>query len=279
MFSVIIPAHNEESVIGRCLTALYAEYVGFVSEVIVVCNGCTDNTAAIASSFPGVQVVELQEASKIAALNAGDAAASLFPRVYLDADITCSLAQLSQCIAHMQTGHQIAAPQSIMEMRSSSWLVKSYLSTWMQLPYYQSGHMVGSGIYILTEQGRGKFSHWPNVIADDAYVRALFQFEEIYVDKNTHFSIYAPRTVSGLVKIRTRARFGNMQLESIYPETKVLGENNSKALLALLFKRPFRVIDWCIYVVTQMVIINKCKAKLKAADFSSWERDDSARLP
>ena len=42
-------------------------------ELIVVANGCTDDTARVAASVdPRVVVVEMPQASKIAALNAGE---------------------------------------------------------------------------------------------------------------------------------------------------------------------------------------------------------------
>jgi hypothetical protein len=47
------------------------------TEVIVVCDGCTDNTATVPRSFPDV-VVEEPRAGKPAALNAEDLVASLF---------------------------------------------------------------------------------------------------------------------------------------------------------------------------------------------------------
>ena len=57
-------------------------------DVVVVCNGCTDQTAELARSCGyQVRVVELASASKPAALRIGDAAALAFPRLYLDADV------------------------------------------------------------------------------------------------------------------------------------------------------------------------------------------------
>src|ERR1700682_6135663 len=87
-FSVIIAAHNEEKVLARCLDALLADSRPGELEVLVVANGCTDRTVEIARSYGIVGVIEIPEASKHAALNAGDAAATVFPRAYLDADIT-----------------------------------------------------------------------------------------------------------------------------------------------------------------------------------------------
>jgi hypothetical protein len=55
--SVIVPARNEEACLGACLESLVSQDgVGF--EIIVVDDGSTDRTRAIAEAFPGVQVIE-----------------------------------------------------------------------------------------------------------------------------------------------------------------------------------------------------------------------------
>ena len=56
MTTVIIPAHNEESEIARCLDALRPSDRPAELQVIVVCNGCTDGTASVARSFEHVEV-------------------------------------------------------------------------------------------------------------------------------------------------------------------------------------------------------------------------------
>ncbi|MDQ1577463.1 MAG: hypothetical protein QOE21_150, partial [Microbacteriaceae bacterium] len=88
--SVIIPAHNEASVIERTLRPLADVANRGQLEVVVVCNGCTDETAELARNFTGVTVVEIDEASKSLALNVGDEAATVWPRMYLDADVEIS---------------------------------------------------------------------------------------------------------------------------------------------------------------------------------------------
>lgn len=49
-FSVIIPAHNTEAYIGKCLDSIYSQsYKDF--ECIVVCDSCTDNTREVAEKY------------------------------------------------------------------------------------------------------------------------------------------------------------------------------------------------------------------------------------
>ena len=88
--AVIIPAHDEATVIERTLTGLKPLIRHPGVEIIVVCNGTTDDTADRARRFPGVLVVEIDDASKPAALNEGDRIATAWPRLYLDADIEVS---------------------------------------------------------------------------------------------------------------------------------------------------------------------------------------------
>src|SRR6266576_7042329 len=54
--SVIVPARNEEACLGACLESLVAQTgVGF--EIIVVDDGSTDRTRAIAESVRGVRII------------------------------------------------------------------------------------------------------------------------------------------------------------------------------------------------------------------------------
>jgi len=59
-FSIIIPAYNEEKLIGRCLDSIAAASTPYKDqvEVIVVLNRCTDRTEEIARSYNCVIVKE-----------------------------------------------------------------------------------------------------------------------------------------------------------------------------------------------------------------------------
>ncbi len=84
LISVIIPALNEEASIGVVLDAIPA----WVDERIVVDNGCSDGTAAVASQH-GARVIEEPQPGYGAACLAGIAAAeSADIIVFLDADFS-----------------------------------------------------------------------------------------------------------------------------------------------------------------------------------------------
>src|ERR1017187_9023596 len=92
MISIVIPAFNERSVIARTLKAMTDGANPGELDVIVVCNGCTDDTATIARGFGRpVRVIETKLGSKPHALNLGDQAAVTFPRIYADADVVISI--------------------------------------------------------------------------------------------------------------------------------------------------------------------------------------------
>ena len=86
--SIVIPAHNEASIIERTLRSILSCKLDRELEIIVVANGCTDDTAARARAVPGpITVIETPIGNKVHALNLGDREARHFPRAYLDADI------------------------------------------------------------------------------------------------------------------------------------------------------------------------------------------------
>ncbi|HEY1238407.1 MAG TPA: glycosyltransferase family 2 protein, partial [Solirubrobacterales bacterium] len=119
--SVVIPAHDEAAVIGRCLDALFSGFERGELDVVVVCNGCTDRTADVArSSDHRVRVVELAEAAKPAALRAGDAAASTFPRLYLDADVVLPGSAARRVLERLKDGAIAARPPIRYDAEASS---------------------------------------------------------------------------------------------------------------------------------------------------------------
>ncbi len=64
----IVPAYNEAATIGEVLTRVQA--LGLDTQVIVVDDGSTDQTAEIAAGFDGVQVVRQRNRGKGAAIRA-----------------------------------------------------------------------------------------------------------------------------------------------------------------------------------------------------------------
>lgn len=279
MFSIIIPAYNESAVIGRCLSALF-DKPSPDFEIIVVCNGCTDNTAAIAANFSGVKIIETDVASKCNALNLGDAAANYFPRVFLDADVRVLGSKLVAVVERMQKvpGVKVGAPSLEVEYSYSSWAVKSFYRIWTSLPYFKARNMIGSGIYILTDSGRENFQEFPDIIADDAYVRTQFTTQERYTDPEYSFTIYAPRYLKDLIKIKTRARFGNMELRQKFPNLSAGNDHKASSFLKVILKDPSLLWAGCVYCYVQYATIQKARNRLVLADFKTWERDESVRM-
>ena len=69
--SVIVPAYNEEKLLGACLRSLTAQKCSIAYEIIVVDNNSTDKTAAIARSFQQVKVLYESTPNVVAARQKG----------------------------------------------------------------------------------------------------------------------------------------------------------------------------------------------------------------
>lgn len=71
--SFVIPAHNEEDLIGKCLDSVLKQAADRSDdiEIIVVNNASTDNTREIASSFPEVIIVDEPKKGLVNARHAG----------------------------------------------------------------------------------------------------------------------------------------------------------------------------------------------------------------
>lgn len=108
-FTVVIPAHNEEKYIGRCLRAVRsaAKYVRpHEVETVVVANRCTDRTAAIARHY-GAAVIENGDRCISAVRNAGVYAARGEIVVTVDADSLMTKYALREIADLLESGRYI----------------------------------------------------------------------------------------------------------------------------------------------------------------------------
>ena len=276
--SIIIPAYNEEGTIGRCLKNLLDGDNSRNMEIIVVCNGCSDGTAAIARTFePDVTVIELETGSKILALNTGDKAAQQYPRFYIDADIVIDQSTIFAVAEILESGDVLAAaPTMKIDTEHSSPLVKRYYRTWRKIPYSTNG-MLGSGIYAASETGRKRFGEFPDVVGDDAYFRLQFHPEERQTVPDRFFTITAPKNLRWLIGITTRAVIGNIELRKKFPQLFVREEGGNNSAV---FKRVFsghEKADYLVYALIRILIKLNARRKLFFGTWKSWTHDPTSR--
>ncbi|MEX2219276.1 MAG: glycosyltransferase [Phycisphaerales bacterium] len=110
--SVVIPAHNEETLLPRTLAALAGSIAAAradpalgltAAEVIVVDDASTDRTGAIAAGA-GARVVRIDRRQISASRNAGARAALGDALVFVDADTVVPPAVLREALATLKAG-------------------------------------------------------------------------------------------------------------------------------------------------------------------------------
>ena len=278
MISVIIPAHNEERVIGRNLRRILGDFSPGEIEVIVVCNGCRDGTAQIARhAGSSVRVIETGVPSKARAWNLGDREARSFPRFYVDADVSLSAEAIRQVAALLDAGDALAAaPRLEVDCSGASWPVRAFYRVWVQLPYFHSG-MIGSGVFALSREGRARFGEFPDLIADDDFVRLHFQPCERRTVKSCSFVIFPPSRLSTLIGVKTRSRLGRMELALRFPERACMDQKSYLATMLRIVRYPslWLCVPMFLYVVA--VTWFRASRRLRRRDFAHWDRDDSSR--
>ena len=277
--SVVIPAHDESVLIGQTLAGLVASDPEGRLELVVVANGCTDDTAAIARAVsPRIRVVEIAEASKVAALNAGDRAATVFPRAYVDADVRVTARALLAVARRLDDDPaRIGAPALSVDVSAASSAVRNYYRIWDLSEYRAAGH-VGSGVYVLSEGGRARFGQFPELIADDRYVQQLFEPAERVTVEGEEFTVPAPRTLRALVKRGTRIASGNLQLEKAHPS--LTAGSASGRFLPLMRRVAVRPRLWWAFAV---YCYGYAAPRVRARSLSArgripdWNRDETTR--
>jgi glycosyltransferase involved in cell wall biosynthesis len=270
--SVVIAAHNEATVLGACLASLLADAAPDEFDVTVVPNGCSDDTADVARAH-GVRVVEVATAGKPGALNAGEAVAQGFPRIYLDADITVDTAVArALCEALGGPGAPLAVfPARRLELSGRPLLVRCYFAINNRLPVFRQG-LFGRGMIALSETGRARFATFPELQADDLFLDSLFTADEKCEVSSVRTTVAAPLRTRDLVNRLVRVRRGNAVMRGA--QAGVRRSDRWSWLRDVVLPRPWLAPAGLVYVV--LTIVAAVKAK-RSAGATTWERDESTR--
>ena len=271
--TVVIAAHNEELVISRTLAALASVVSSGEVRVVVACNGCTDGTAELARTHPGVEVVESAVASKTAALRVADQLIGAGHRIYLDADIVLTSQAARDVFTAFDRSVIAGRPPHRFDTDNASWIVRHWYQTRADLPSISSA-LWGAGCYGLSHAGRSRFGEFPEIVSDDLFVDSQFRRDEITIVSTDPVVVTTPRRLSDLVRILRR---------SYRTQDEVAGSGGGISdgqrgqlgdLRTLVRRSPSRVPDALLYGA--VILYSRLIARISPGR-ARWERDLSSR--
>lgn len=249
--SVVVPAYNEEAVIGENLRLLLAGTAPGEFDIVVVANGCSDRTAEVARQV-GVRVVETPVPGKAPALRLGDAACRTFPRLYLDADVAMTADSVRALVAaSARPGVLACAPVPRLDLDGVGAIARRVHTVHEQL-VAPGRALAGAGAYVFTEQGHARVFPMPDVISDDGWVHASFAPHERVVVAEARSLVRPTRTVRAHLRRRVRVRRGNRQLAElgrVAPE----GRLRLGSLAALVVRCRVDLVDAICYLAVLAV--------------------------
>lgn len=273
---MVVPAHNEAPVIGRLLRGLLAGARPGELQVVVVPNGCADDTAAVARSFE-VEVVPLETPGKYAALRAGDERATGSEVVYLDADVEIGADDVRRlATALREPGVLAAAPERVVATNRSSWPVRWYYDVWQQLPVVRDG-LFGRGVIAVSAEARPRLRAVPDVMGDDLAASIAFTSDERRVVSGARVVVHPPRTLADLVRRRVRSVTATTQLQQAQPGAVDSARTTRADLLGVVRARPSAVPKLVVFLAVTVYSRRRARRAVRSGDFTTWLRDESSR--
>ncbi len=275
--SIIIPAHNEATVVERTLKSILANQIDRPLQIIVVANGCTDETANVVRRFSDkIEVVETPVGSKTHALNLGDRVAKYDLRAYLDADIELSPNALQDVVNTFNdpTIH-LAMPRAKHLYRGHNPFLAGYYAIWRSMPYVRRGAM-GGGFYCIDKELRSRFREFPSITADDKFIRNLAKPHERRVVETCFATVTMPQSFGMLLKVKTRWTYGNLELAASRPDLNVNDQRKHEGALLHMLIRPWLWIHMPTFVFVYVYAQIAARKRLEQQE-AVWDRDASTR--
>ncbi|MBN1256738.1 MAG: glycosyltransferase [Planctomycetes bacterium] len=171
--SVIIPAHNEAAVIAEAIQSVQQEGYAPLLDIIIACNGCSDNTAEIAGKY-NVTVLESEDSGMSFGKNLGGREARGKLLLFLDADTRLmpgSLEKIAQCASIngevVGTLQAYLAEPTLLE-RMLMWIANR-IQYYRRLPTPSGAIFISRHIY---EAINGFSENLPQATSSDLAIRA-----------------------------------------------------------------------------------------------------------
>jgi glycosyltransferase involved in cell wall biosynthesis len=222
LVSVVIPAHNEGAYIGKCLACVQnaaKQIEPQQTEIIVVANRCTDDTAEVARSF-GANVVENGARCIAAVRNAGAAKARGQFLVTIDADSYMSESALAEVCTLLHSGDYIGGGAIPVFDRASLGIFVSTLVVAANLlpTMFKEGGLSGAMFWTYTKafHALGGFDESLVSLEDMDFARRLKAFGVRYNRK------YGTLRSKLLTSARKFDQFGDWYLLTDYKTTKAI---------------------------------------------------------
>jgi Glycosyl transferase family 2 len=260
------------------LTGLLADAHSNEFRVLVVANGCSDDTAAVAAAHgPMVRVVSTPIASKAHALKIGKEHATGFPRLYVDADVELRTRD-ARALADALREPDIlaAAPTRLHAVDGCPLAVRWYFDVWERLPVVDSG-LFGRGVVAVNEIGQQRLDKMPEAMGDDLLASIAFAAFERRIVPDAQVVIYPPRSTADLVRTRVRTLTVVAELERQLPEQLAGARTTKVDLLRAVRTRPAIAPRMLTFLAITMLAKLAARRAIRARDFTTWLRDESTR--
>lgn len=275
--AVIVPCWNEENTIQGTVDSLLAlDYPKDKLQIVLVDDGSTDNTPAVMDSYAGnpqITVIHKENGGKHTAMNLGIERASQAELVgCLDADSYVAHDALREIIAYFNDP-KVAAVTAAM----SVWDPKTWLERMQNADYIHGitlRHVISSlnGLYVTP----GPFSFYRRDIilavggfkegykTEDLEMALRLQNAGYILENAPRARVYTktPKTVSGLVKQRTRWTTGFLR-NALYDYKHMIGSSKYGTLGLLML--PLGLLANVSGIIMFVVLIWKIASSI-------WEK-------
>jgi hypothetical protein len=164
-----------------------------------------------------------------------------------------------------------------METQGRPWPVRAYYRIWTQLPYVTDSHL--AAVIALSRAGRSRFTRFPDVIADDVFVRGQFEPDERRRLESCSYVVQAPWSLASLLRVKTRSFVGTIELGRRYPEVaaRARGRGGVRARFRVLARQPSMWPDLACYLGIWATARAAATWKLRNGARPNWYRDESTR--